>query len=111
MDWYLTKIVYRIVCGDGHHRPQFDEQLRLIQASGSSEAFEKATSLGQQEAFSFLNHKQQIVHWQFINIAELNKLPVLDNGVELYSRVEEADHAGKFIELINHKAEIIRSSV
>ena len=32
MNWYLAKIVYRIICGQGNHTAQFDEQLRLIQA-------------------------------------------------------------------------------
>ena len=32
MNWFLAKIVYRIVCGKGEHTPQFDEQLRLIGA-------------------------------------------------------------------------------
>ena len=43
MSWYLTKIVYRIICGQGNHTAQFDEQLRLIEAGSSQEAFEKAT--------------------------------------------------------------------
>ena len=33
MNWYLSKLVFRIVCGDGQHRAQFDEQLRLIAAA------------------------------------------------------------------------------
>ncbi len=41
MNWYLSKIVYRIICGQGNHTPQFDEQLRLIQAESTQEAFEK----------------------------------------------------------------------
>ena len=32
MKWYLVKIVYQVVTGDGAHSPQFDEQLRLIRA-------------------------------------------------------------------------------
>ena len=32
MKWYLAKLIYRIICGDGTHTPQFDEQLRLIHA-------------------------------------------------------------------------------
>jgi len=27
MNWYLAKLVFRIICGDGDHTPQFDEQL------------------------------------------------------------------------------------
>ncbi len=46
MNWYLTKIVYRIICGQGNHTAQFDEQLRLIQADNAQEAFEKSAALG-----------------------------------------------------------------
>ncbi|RYY10197.1 MAG: DUF4288 domain-containing protein, partial [Chitinophagaceae bacterium] len=27
MNWYLAKLIFRIVCGQGNHTPQFDEQL------------------------------------------------------------------------------------
>ena len=30
MNWYLSKIIFRIICGEGRHTPQFDEHLRLI---------------------------------------------------------------------------------
>jgi hypothetical protein len=42
MNWYLTKIVFQIICGDGDHTPQFDEQLRLISASSKEAAISKA---------------------------------------------------------------------
>jgi hypothetical protein len=28
MRWFVAKIVYQIICGNGNHMPQFDEQLR-----------------------------------------------------------------------------------
>ena len=58
MQWYLAKIVFRIICGDGNHSSQFDEQLRLISANNEDEAFYKAQSLGKQEEDSFLNVQQ-----------------------------------------------------
>ena len=45
MNWYMAKIVFRIICGEGHHTPQFDEQLRLIGATNEEEAFEKAKAI------------------------------------------------------------------
>src|ERR1051326_2143892 len=60
MNWYLAKIVYRIVCGDGNHTPQFDEQLRLIQASDELHAFQKARRLGEREQDHFLKCMQFI---------------------------------------------------
>ena len=45
MNWYLAKMVFRIVCGDGNHAAQFDEQLRLISAGSKEEAFDTAVAL------------------------------------------------------------------
>ncbi len=49
MNWYLTKIVYHIICGKGNHKPQFDEQLRLISAENNLHSFQKARLLGKKE--------------------------------------------------------------
>lgn len=46
MNWYLAKIVYRIICGEGDHIAQFDEQLRLINAASKVDAFHKAQLIG-----------------------------------------------------------------
>ena len=105
MNWYLVKIVFRIICGEGAHIPQFDEQLRLIAAADENEAFDKAISLGKKEEDAFYNHQQKLVQWQFVNIAELYKITALIDGAELYSRVQEADNADLYIEFINNKAE------
>jgi hypothetical protein len=104
MNWYIAKIVFRIISGDGDHMPQFDEQLRLIQASDEDEAFEKAQQIGRDEEDSFMNHKNELVQWSFINIPELNKLPALNDGVEIYSRVNEYENAKRYIDTVNRKA-------
>ena len=104
MNWYLTKIVYRIICGQGNHTAQFDEQLRLIQAGSSEEAFEKSRALGEKEEDKFYNEDQKLVQWKFVNVAELYKLSGLLDGVELYSRIQETDNADLYIELTNKKA-------
>jgi hypothetical protein len=49
MNWYLAKIVYRIICGDGDHTAQFDEQLRLIYAANKEDAFYKAQHIGKKK--------------------------------------------------------------
>ena len=59
MKWYLAKIVFRIICGDGKHVAQFDEQLRLISAPDEEKAFEKAQDMGRNEQDSFLNLKKR----------------------------------------------------
>ena len=108
MNWYLAKIVFRIICGPGSHTPQFDEQLRLIQASNEEEAFDKAKAIGIREQDEFYNEQEKLVQWKFINIAELYKLSGLLDGAELYSRIQETDNADLYIELTNKKAAHIR---
>jgi hypothetical protein len=107
MNWYLAKMVFRIVCGEGVHTPQFDEQLRLVGATTKEEAFQKAQQMGQQEEETFYNRKEQLVHWQFINISELYKLSDLIDGAELYSRIEEKENADAYIYTVHQKAENI----
>lgn len=107
MNWYLAKMVFRIVCGEGEHTPQFDEQLRLVAADNKEEAFTKAQELGSVEQETFFNSKEQLVQWQFINVSELYLLSELIDGAELYSRIEETDNAESYIYTVNQKAENI----
>ena len=107
MKWYLAKFVFRIICGEGLHTPQFDEQLRLIAAGSKEEAFQKAQQMGKQEEETFFNRKEQLVQWQFINVSELYRLSELIDGAELYSRIEEKENAEAYIYTVNQKAENI----
>lgn len=104
MKWFLAKIVFRIICGDGDHTPQFDEQLRLIEALDETDAFSKAYSLGAKEQDTFLNEKQKLVQWQFINVSELYKLSELIDGAELYSYIQETHNAEAYISTLHKKA-------
>lgn len=108
MNWYLAKMVFRIVCGNGKHKAQFDEQLRLIHAHSREEAFHKAQSLGMRSEEIFFNQQEQLVQWQFISVSELIRLQELIDGAELYSRVEESEDADNYIKFIYAKAEQIR---
>lgn len=65
MNWYLTKIVYRIICGQGNHTAQFDEQLRLIQADSAQEAFE---NLPHWERKKKINSSMKIRSWYSGNL-------------------------------------------
>lgn len=108
MNWYLVKMVFRIRCGNGDHTAQFDEQLRLIAAGSKEEAFHKAQSLGGREEEVFFNQQQQLVHWQFISVSELYQLDKLADGAEIYSRIEEREHADLYLQMLYKKAEQIR---
>ncbi len=97
MKWYLAKIVYRIICGEGNHKPQFDEQLRIIYAEDDLHAFEKARITGHREEDTFLNDSQKLVHWKFIDVCELHLLAEFTDGAEIYSRICEQDDADQYI--------------
>ena len=104
MNWYLSKIVFRIICGEGQHTPQFDEQIRLIFADNEQEAFDKAMRIGEQEQDGFYNDEQKLVQWKFINVAELYRLSGLLDGAEVFSRIQETDDPDRYIEFTNRKA-------
>lgn len=108
MNWFLVKIVYRIICGDGEHTPQFDEQLRLITAENEKEALEKAVSIGKQEEDCFYNNAEKLVQWKFINVAELYRIAHLADGAELYSRIEEKENGDLYTELVHKRAAHLR---
>lgn len=104
MRWFVAKIVYQIICGNGDHMPQFDEQLRLISAHSKQEAAQKAREIGQQEQYAFRNQRQELVEWKFINVPELNTLDELSDGMELYSRIEEPADANAYVAWMQMKS-------
>lgn len=104
MKWYLAKMVFRIICGQGDHTPQFDEQLRLVAGNSKEDAFRRALEMGNNEQDTFYNRKEQLVQWQFINVSELYQLNDLIDGAELYSRIEEKENADAYIYTVNQKA-------
>ncbi|MBS1760838.1 MAG: DUF4288 domain-containing protein [Bacteroidetes bacterium] len=104
MNWYITKIIFRIVCGEGNHTAQFDEQLRLFKASSAEEAFLKAQILGSREEDTFYNQQQELVKWQFINVSEVVLLPNINDGAMLYSFTAEKENGVLYEQLIRDKA-------
>jgi hypothetical protein len=108
MGWYLAKIIYRITCGNGGHQPQFDEQLRLLEAAGEYEAFRRALDIGRSGEDCFTNNEAQLVAWTFVDIAELHPLHTLLDGAELYSQVRETDDAHDYINFVHYKSRCIR---
>ena len=111
MNWYLAKIVYQIICGDGCHRPQFDEQLRMILAGDKLTALYKAMETGVREEDSFMNNSNKLVHWKFVNVAELYPLTEMGDGAEVYSRVTEWDDANAYTKLINQRASRLENEI
>jgi hypothetical protein len=108
MNWYIAKIVFNISSENTEHKPQFDEQLRLISADNAEEAFIKARTLGLSEEDTFMNDQQNRVRWEFINVAEIIRVNDLRDGSELYSHIHEAEEAKSYIHNVHQKAIFLR---
>lgn len=111
MNWYLTKLVYRIICGRGTHTPQFEEQLRLVAAPTKEKALHKAKAIGRSEAVQFHNDKQELVQWKFINVSELYQLNEIVDGTEIYSRIEEREEAEAFEDMVHTRATYLQDEL
>lgn len=107
MNWYIATLIYRIVCADGNHTPQFDEQARIIQAEDKLEAFHKARLIGHQEEDNFFNNAEKPVQWQFIDILNLIEFDTHADGAEIFSRVHEIDHPELYLKKIKKYAAAI----
>jgi Domain of unknown function (DUF4288) len=103
MNWYLTKMVFRIQLGGGTHKAQFDEQLRIILASDAEAALDKARRFAEEEKRNASN-SYGMVKWQFINVTEIYRLNNYVDGAEIFSQIQEAENGDLYEEKINRKA-------
>lgn len=110
MNWYVAKIIFNISAENTDHRPQFDEQLRLVAAESAEGAFHKARSLGIHEEDSFFNDNMNRVKWEFINVSEIVPLKDIEDGMELYSHIHETDEASSYIHGVHQKAIFLRAN-
>ncbi|MES2647256.1 MAG: DUF4288 domain-containing protein [Bacteroidota bacterium] len=104
MAFFLAKIIYQVICGDGDHTPQFDEQFRLIASGDYTTAINKAKMIGLQEQHSFYNQKQKLVQWKFIDVCELYIIDDYADGTEIISTIRERYDAHFYIEEVHQKA-------
>lgn len=105
MNWYIAKIVFRIICDDGSHQPQFDEQLRMIRAVNVADANKKAYAIGNFEEDDFYSEEGKRIHWKFIGVPELFPMISLRDGAELYSTIHEPGDADAYTDFIAQRAQ------
>ena len=68
MNWYIAKLVYQVIYGNGIFDAQFCEQLRLVEASDELHAFTRAQLLGHTEETVLYSQNEALVQWKFINV-------------------------------------------
>ncbi len=111
MNWYVAKLVFNVVTGNGNHTPQFDEQIRLIEAEDAHQAFFKARFLGASEQDEFMTEDLNDVRWIFVDVCELKPVEQFVHGLELHSRIHEADQSSSYIRFVHHRAQAILEQV
>jgi hypothetical protein len=60
---------------------------------------------------SFLNNNKQTVQWQFINVAELNRLNDLADGTELHYHIHEEPDADLYIAWAHLKGALLGQKI
>lgn len=113
MNWYLTKLVFRIYTSNDEQTLQFDEQFRLVKAESKAEALVKAKTIGREEEEEFENASKNTIKWEFIDVAQLSEMEELRDGMEVFSRTEEVEEPDGYLHTVKKLAENIskRSSI
>ncbi len=104
MNWYLAKLVYQIIYGDGFYNAQFSEQLRLVEAVDEVHAFTKAQLLGHKEESTLLDENNALVQWKFIDVCELIMIDSMADGAEVMSQINEPACTKEYIKTIKRQA-------
>jgi hypothetical protein len=107
MKWYSIRLVFNININNGEDRCQFDEQLRLVEAASTADAFFKGITIGRREEETFINNQGKTVNWQFIDVAEVHPLE-MKNGSLICSRLHVDDNHNNYIDLIRRKSQAIQ---
>ena len=107
MKWYSIRLVFNININNGEDKSQFDEQLRLVEAASTTDAFFKAVNIGRQEEEIFINNQGKAVSWQFIDVADVHPLE-MKNGSLICSSLHVDDNHDNYIDLIQRKSQAIQ---
>jgi Domain of unknown function (DUF4288) len=108
MSWFIAKIVFNIVTAKT--KAQFEEQLRLVEATCSEDAFLKAKAIGIAEEETLKQDDGRFVKWEFVDVAELLPIQSLCNGSEIYSQTHEIEEGLQYIRSVHQRGMAIRLS-
>ncbi len=104
MNWYIAKLVYQVIYGNGLYDAQFSEQLRLVEATDEVHAFTKAQLLGHKEENTFYKETEALVQWKFIDVCELILINELADGAEILSQINEPSCTKAHLKTIKRQA-------
>ena len=109
MNWYLVKLIFSLDGYNDAKNAQFDEQLRLINATNEEAAYFKAKQMGKQFQSTFSNENGNLLSFNFIDVSEVIKVEQLSDGIEIYSNTIETHDKRSFIQSVLQKGMAIQS--
>ncbi len=92
MKWYTAKLVLKcIVDNQSFNLSTFDEQVRVIQAENSEDAYAKALKFGNMEEHQYTNSDGKIVRWVFCGLSNLEEIldEQIEDGTEITANLYE----------------------
>lgn len=104
MNWYIAKLVYQVIYGDGFYKAQFSEQLRLIEATDEVHAFTKAQLMGHKKENILYKETEALIQWKFIDVCELILINEMADGAEILSQINEPVCAKTHLKHIKRQA-------
>ena len=107
MKWFLSKLVFQVICGEGNHTAQFEEQFRLLHAEDALHAFHKARLLGEGDQLQYAKPSAAKVKWKFIDVTELFPLRPGIDGAAVYSVIKEEAEAALYIRTVQRSAVLL----
>lgn len=110
MKWFAVNCIYQVICGEGKHSPQFNEQIRLLQALNRLEAVEKVNQQVTQYNVPFKNCVGEKVVWKFLGIASLTEINEIKDGVEVASKILEPKSAENYLKKLKHRIRLLTES-
>lgn len=99
MEWYIIKVCFRVVYGNGNHKAQFNEQVRLVTARNMAEAVEKVKQIAVNEAKDVICP----VKWQLVAVTEVMAFSEAADGAEISSVFSETDEAEELMYVLKRK--------
>jgi hypothetical protein len=108
MKYYITTLIFRISIPEEKY-PQFDEQIRLIEAEDGMQAYEKARLIGLHEEEQFVSAQGRAIGWNFIDITNIFEIANFTDGAELYSYTSEPENESQYLALIREKANALKN--
>lgn len=108
MNWYAVKMIFQIEDLENTY-PQFDEQIRLIDAVNEDLALEMAYQIGMMQHETVITSKNQKLNWKFIAVTEIQHLGEIEHGKEIHYQINEPEELDVYLQIVKEKAESLKN--